>query len=174
MSSRKLIGGLVLAVSVPVLAADDRSLVNNPSDQFILAAANVPVSARADAAQPTGPSAEQKAAIAELKLEKVMKRLAGRTRGGPGRPLLKRLSVSGDGFEGAEFTPLGGEQYVAYVTLPAGEYDLIINGKPYSESIPAVNDQVEHVVLFDHSKSTRPRVLVFSRALLQWVDSPID
>lgn len=133
----------------------------------------VAVAAAGDAGAAGEPSSADAAQITKLKLAKRMKKLSDLSSKKSRAPLLKHVAVSGEGVATTDLEHLGREQYIAFVTLPAGDVFLEINGKVYDETIPAADGGQEHVILFDHKRPTRPKLTVFKRSLLQFVDSDI-
>jgi len=109
--------------------------------------------------------------IKELKLDKEIAQLKKAIGRSSRKPLLKHLSVTGDGIGVTAFEHLGSEQYVAYQAFPAGDHVVEINGKDYDVNIS--EGDKEYVLLFNNRKPSRPQLTVFKRELLQYIDSPI-
>ena len=124
-----------------------------------------------DAGSQAGPSSEDLAMIKSLKLEKKLQRLQKAMSRSSRKPLLRRLTVRGDQLETADFEHKGSELYVAYAHLPAGKQLVEINGKDYD--LDLAEAKAEYVLLFNNSKPQRPKLTVFKKDLLEWVDSPL-
>ncbi len=128
---------------------------------------------KAQAAVKTEPAAEA-TELSELDKEalayaqKEVARLEGLLAdGNPGRPTFKRLALGGNKIDTQPFSFLGQNQYRVETKVTNGRQIFQIGKHKFRRTIPAADNGEEYVFIFDAKRPSRPRLVMYKKALLE-------
>ncbi|MGH1374524.1 MAG: hypothetical protein ACRBBW_20980 [Cellvibrionaceae bacterium] len=87
--------------------------------------------------------------------------------GNPGRPTFKRLALGGNKIDSQPFSFLGQNQYRVETKVTNGRQIFQIGKHKFRRTIPAADDGEEYVFIFDAKRPSRPRLVMYKKALLE-------
>lgn len=125
-------------------------------------------------AQETAKPPAQQQALSELDQEalayaqKEVARLENLLAGGnPGRPTFKRLALGGNKIDSQPFSFLGQNQYRVETEVTNGRQIFQIGKHKFRRTIPAADNGEQYVFIFDAKRPSRPRLVMYKKALLE-------
>jgi len=87
--------------------------------------------------------------------------------GNPGRPTFKRLTLGGNKIDAKPFEFLGQNQYRVETKVANGRQIFQIGKHKFRRTIPVADDGQDYVFIFDAKRPSRPRLVMYKKALIE-------